>query len=106
MKTKIQELVKANGKTQQEMANYLGISQASFYAYTIGKAEPSLDKLIKIADYFDVSLDFLCGMPMPYDIPSATTEEQKQAINLILQLNAVNTVKATSYCAGLLAGQN
>lgn len=106
MKTRIQELVKANGKTQQEMANYLGISQASFYAYTIGKAEPSLEKLIKIADYFDVSLDFLCGRPRPYDIPSAATEEQKQGINLILQLNTMNTLKAVSYCAGLLATQS
>lgn len=92
--------------TQLDMAKILGVSRSAIYKYQQGKAEPNIETLIKIADYFDVSLDFLCGRPRPYDIPSATTEEQKQAINLILQLNAVNTVKATSYCAGLLASQS
>ena len=92
--------------TQEKIANELNIARTTYRNYENGSREPSIDLLIKIADYFDVSLDFLCGRPRPYDIPSATTEEQKQAINLILQLNAVNTVKATSYCAGLLASQS
>lgn len=92
--------------TQEKIANELNIARTTYRNYENGSREPSIDLLIKIADYFDVSLDFLCGRPRPYDIPSVATEDQKQAVNLILQLNAVNTLKAVSYCAGLLASQS
>lgn len=93
------------GKSQLQVAKELNISQQNFCRYENGQNEPDITTLKKIADYFDVSLDYLCGRPRPYDIPGTTTEEQKQAINLILQLNNINTIKAISYCAGLLAGQ-
>lgn len=80
MKTKINELVRSQGKTQQEMANLLGISQASFYAYTTGKAEPSLEKLIKLADHFDVSLDFLCGRQNKNIVPLDSLSEPKRQV--------------------------
>lgn len=62
--------------------------------------------LIKIADYFDISLDNLCERPRPYDLPTAATQEQRQAVNLIMQLDATNTLRVISYCAGLLTNQN
>lgn len=92
--------------SQQELARVLNIKQTTYSNYENGKTQPDLELLKKIADYFDVSLDFLCGRPRPYDLPSTTTKGQKEAINLILQLNEINTIKAISYCAGLLAGQN
>ncbi len=32
-----------------------------YIRYENGSAEPSLEKLVKIADYFDVSVDYLLG---------------------------------------------
>lgn len=55
------ELRKMNHLTQRQVAAHLGIAQPSYIRYENGKAEPSLDALVKLADLFDVSIDFLCG---------------------------------------------
>lgn len=102
----LKELRQQLNKTQEEIAKDLQLQKQTYQNYELGKRQPDIETLKKIADYFDVSLDFLCGRPRPYDLPSTTTSGQKEAINLILQLNEINTIKAISYCAGLLAGQN
>ena len=43
------------------MADYLQMAQPSYIRYENGSAEPSLENLVKIADYFDVSVDYLLG---------------------------------------------
>ena len=55
------EVRKQNNLTQRQVAEHLGISQPSYIRYEKGKAEPTLENLVKLADLFDVSIDFLCG---------------------------------------------
>lgn len=55
------ELRKANKYTQKQVAEFLNITQPSYIRYENGKAEPSLENLVKLADLYDVSIDFLCG---------------------------------------------
>ena len=50
-----------NGFTQRDMAERLNITQPSYIRYENGKAEPSLENLVKIAEIFDVSVDYLLG---------------------------------------------
>lgn len=57
----IYELRKLNRFTQREVAQHLGISQPSYIRYENGSAEPTLENLVKIADFYDVSVDFLLG---------------------------------------------
>lgn len=45
--------------TQDELANRLNITRTALSNYENAVREPSYDILIKIADYFNVSLDFL-----------------------------------------------
>ena len=52
---------KLNKLTQRQMADYLKIAQPSYIRYENGSAEPSFENLVKIADYFDVSIDYLLG---------------------------------------------
>ena len=52
---------KLNNMTQRQMAEHLGIAQPSYIRYENGSAEPSLDALVKLADLFDVSVDYLLG---------------------------------------------
>lgn len=52
---------KLNNLTQRQVANALKISQPSYIRYEKGQAEPSLENLVKLADLFDVSVDFLLG---------------------------------------------
>lgn len=43
------------------MAEKLGITQPSYIRYENGTSEPKLETLVKIADIFDVSVDYLLG---------------------------------------------
>ena len=52
---------KLNKATQREMAEFLQIAQPSYIRYENGSAEPSFENLVKLADYFDVSVDYLLG---------------------------------------------
>lgn len=52
---------KLNKITQRQMAEYLKIAQPSYIRYEKGTSEPNLENLKKIADYFDVSVDYLLG---------------------------------------------
>ena len=55
------ELRKQFGYTQREIALKLNISQPSYIRYEIGTSEPTLENLCKLADIFDVSIDYLLG---------------------------------------------
>ena len=51
----------ATGKSQREVATELNMSQQRYSKYEIGAGMPKLERLVKIADLYDVSLDYLCG---------------------------------------------
>ena len=48
-------------KTQTEIAEYLNIKQTTYSKYELGKINVPIEMLIKIADYYGVSLDYLVG---------------------------------------------
>lgn len=58
---KIRELRNAKGIKQEELSKLLGVSQGNLSNWENGVYEPDIPTLIKIADYFEVSLDCLIG---------------------------------------------
>lgn len=59
--SRLKEVRIATGKKQKEAAEYLGIKVRSYQAYEAGEREPNIDSLIALANFFDVSLDYLMG---------------------------------------------
>ncbi|AVU91265.1 TPA: helix-turn-helix transcriptional regulator [Listeria monocytogenes] len=55
----IRSIREDNDMTQQQMADLLNVSQNTYSQYETGKIEWTASTLIKIADYFDVSIDYL-----------------------------------------------
>lgn len=55
------ELRKLRNVTQKDIADSVGISVLGYQRYEYGTREPAFRVLIALADYFDVSLDYLCG---------------------------------------------
>lgn len=47
------------GYTQKQIAEYLGISQNTYSQYEIGVLNYSVDAIVKLADFYDVSTDYL-----------------------------------------------
>lgn len=48
-------------KTQKQTAEVLGMGLRAYQFYEQGAAEPNITKLIALADFFDVTLDYLMG---------------------------------------------
>lgn len=57
----LKKLRTAKGISQQQLADVLLVSQQSINKYENHGVEPDIATLIRIADYFDVSLDYLTG---------------------------------------------
>lgn len=55
------ELLNERGITAYRVAKDTGLNPTTFTDWKKGKSSPKTDKLQKIADYFDVSLDWLTG---------------------------------------------
>ena len=58
---KLKELRLKTGSKQIDIAKYLGILPRTVRFYESGEHEPDIDMLIKIADFYNVSIDYLVG---------------------------------------------
>ena len=56
---KIKELRERYNYTQSYVAQQLGIKQSSYNKYEHGIARPEYEKLVKLAQLYDVSVDYL-----------------------------------------------
>jgi transcriptional regulator with XRE-family HTH domain len=73
-------LIKLRGtKTQQEVSNKLNISRARYSHYENERVEPDTEILKRMADYFNVSVDYLLGRS---DSPSSGPDRQSDDENL------------------------
>ena len=52
-------LRKLKGASQQEVADYIGITQSAYQRYEAGMREPSFDVLRRMSEYFEVSIEDL-----------------------------------------------
>ncbi len=58
---KLYELRLEKNLSQRAIAKEMCISQATYNNWENGKTQPSIEQLIMLADFFDVSVDFLIG---------------------------------------------
>ena len=58
---RLRELRKERHVTQKDMGEILGIQLRSYQCYESGDRRPDYEKLVALADYFDVTTDYLLG---------------------------------------------
>lgn len=58
---RIRDLREDHDLTQSEMAELLGVKQTTYSKYELGKILVPVDILIRLADFYQVSLDYLVG---------------------------------------------
>ena len=65
-----------HGYSQKAIAEMLGVTQQAIYKYENLSVEPDIETLIRLADIFGVSVDFLIGHETAVTVPiSLTTED-------------------------------
>lgn len=57
----LKELQKSKNLKQTDIAEFLGITSRNYQDYEYGKIDPPTSKIIALADYFNVSIDYLVG---------------------------------------------
>lgn len=58
---RLKELRLSKNLTLKQMSEILGMVQRNYQRYEAGEVDPPISKAIALADYFDVSLDYLVG---------------------------------------------
>ena len=103
---KIKELRKNAKLTQNDLCKAININQQNLSRYESGEVEPNIETLTKLADYFDVSIDFLVERRQfnRLDI-SNLTQTQKNIINMVIELNEINANRVESYIIAKLEEQ-
>lgn len=69
---RLQECRLKKGVSQTTVAQHLNITRQAYNHYETGQRQPTQEVLIKLADYFDVSVDYLLGradVPNPAESP-------------------------------------
>ena len=59
--SRIKDLREDYDLKQKQLAAYLSVDQSTYSDYENGKINVPVDMLIKIADYYKVSIDYLVG---------------------------------------------
>ncbi|MGG0017230.1 helix-turn-helix transcriptional regulator [Bacillus subtilis] len=59
----LKKLRREKNLSQKELGNKLGLAESTIGMYEQGKRQPDYETLLKIADFFEVTLDFLLGNP-------------------------------------------
>ena len=59
---KLQELIAESEKLQKEICKDLGISKQKLSKWKLGYNEPSIDEIVMLAKYFNVTTDYLLGL--------------------------------------------
>ncbi len=103
-------LRKERGLSQKQVANDMGISQALLSHYEKGIRECGLDFLVSIAEYYDVSCDYLLGRTVQRSLASITADDLPESDeishlkgNMINQINKKILNNTTSIIFDLLA---
>jgi len=78
---RITSLRKNAGYTQEELAKKLNITRSALSQYELGSRNPDYDLLIKIADFFEVSTDYLLRGVDQKEQDNTLTEEAKKILN-------------------------
>lgn len=78
---RLKVLRERKGLSYEILADEIGSTKSLLWRYENGKSEPGLSTLIKIADYFGVTLDWIAGNQDIEDIQFVNKQEYIDVIN-------------------------
>ena len=98
------KLRKEKKLTQEQVAKHLNMSQSTYQHYENDRAEPSLDTLCKLADLYNVSLDYLVDREFINEV-GYLTDNQKNVMLIVKKLDDKNVNKLLNQAINLLNEQ-
>jgi transcriptional regulator with XRE-family HTH domain len=103
----LKEIRLQNNLTQKELSEQTKIIRQNISRYENGEVEPNISTLIKLADYFNVSVDYLIGHRQNNKIDiSGLSEAQQNIIKMTTELDETNAIRVESYISAKIEAQN
>ena len=104
---RLKELREEKSLNQQGLAMKLNVSQSTVSYYETGERKPDLDALIQLADFFDVSMDYLTGRSN-IKKPSLDDERNAQDTNFYhdyVKMSKRQKEQIAAFMQGLIVGE-
>lgn len=103
---RLKDLREDHDLTQTEAGRIIGISQSDYGKYERGEMMMGIDKYIKLARFYNISIDYLCGV---IDTPRALQRDDLRAMptkseRALLQAYHSSSVKIKDTVRELLLG--
>jgi transcriptional regulator with XRE-family HTH domain len=107
---RIRELRKKKNITMRELGSKLGLAESTISLLETGKRDLNSTILQKLADFFEVSIDYLLGREKEFDglnIIQRPLDTRKTDIQIAFDaMNERQQNKLLDYARGLLAGED
>lgn len=100
MENNIRKLRKSHDLTMKQFGEMMGVSESMISLYENNKAQPDINMIYKMADYFDVSIDFLLGRK------TDESKEEKTDDKLVVDILSLTKEEKTlvqGYVSGIKA---
>lgn len=99
---RIRELRKAKKVTMKELGNMIGVAESTMSLYETGKRKPDSETLSRLADYFNVSVDYLLGRDegQPQPAPKYSTDQRKEIVLKKLEKKSLAQLEAILVALG------
>lgn len=100
---KIKQLRQEKNNTQRDIANLTGYRQTLVSKWENNEREPDITTLIRLAEYFNVSIDYLVGreeVKEKNNILESIPESRKHLVNEILSLSDAEARDIENYIKG------
>ena len=88
---RLKELRLAHGETQRDLANAIEVGRTTVSEYESGKIVPKQEGLLKIANHFNVSVDYLTG------VSNERATRKQNASDLDALLNTIHHILLDEY---------
>lgn len=83
---KLKSLRNAKGVTQNKVSQLLKIDRSTYGKYETGDSTPDYEKLVKLAQYFNVTTDWLAGDAMSLNLRGVTRMLMLSAFMTVVKL--------------------
>jgi transcriptional regulator with XRE-family HTH domain len=85
---RLRELRTSRNIAQEEVARHIGITRSAYSHYEINNRQPVYETLIKLAAYFDVSLDYIIGgTTSKHKTETSDTQDTREIMHLLQNMN-------------------
>ena len=102
---RIKELRKEKGLTQEKFAKVIGVSRSAISMYEIDASEPDFNILNRIADFFNVSIDYILGREKRINESKNSTpltEREQELLNIFRKCDKGEQSRILGYSESLL----